>query len=99
MFEKVTKSPGSHFLDSKKTYFPFYIFKFSEACTEIQKWIVLQMTNGSSQARESKAADKRNAKSKFFVSHIVNSKSMSELAHSWTIFPCYLGMEINEETE
>ena len=74
MFEKVTKSPGSHFLDSKKTSFPFYIFKFSEACTEIQKWIVLQMTNGSSQARESKAADKRNAKSKFFVSHIVNSK-------------------------
>lgn len=36
------------------------------------------MTNGSSQARESKAADKRNAKSKFFVYHIVNCKFMSE---------------------
>ena len=50
--------------------------KFSEACTEIQKCIlnVLQMTNGSSEARESKAADKRDAKSKLFVSHIVNSR-------------------------
>ena len=89
MFEKVTKSPGFHFLDSKNKYFPYYIFKFSEACTEIQKWIVLQMTNGSSQARESKAADKRNAKSKFFVSHIVNCKSMSEskFKSKWTQSP------------
>ena len=38
---------------------------------------VLQMTNGSSQARQSKAADKGNAKSKLFVSHIVNSNNQN----------------------
>ena len=49
--------------------------KFIEACTEIQKCIlnVLQMTNGSSQARQSKAADKGNAKPKLFVSHSITA--------------------------